>query len=207
MGIESLKVVSLVQNKYNYRVFKRKIYKPNLVFCCAIFLVLITSLFSLKYYKNNYTSDIISTISYITNPVNPLYSDMGDIVFTSNNKLYKLDSKVSEFGSPVVYNSYNINEDGVEFLVSGPLLKSVQQGVVEDIYIIGNNIKCVKVKHSRNVYSVIENVDVLGVNIGALVKQGQKIGTVKDNSTIKLSIFENGEQKQIFVDGCKLWIG
>ena len=207
MGIESLKVVSLVQNKYNYRVFKRKMYKPHLVFCCAIFLVLITSLFSLKYYKNNYTSDIISTISYITNPVNPLYSDMGDIVFTSSNKLYKLNSEISEFSVPVIYNSYKIKDNSIEFLVSGPLLNSIQQGIVEDIYVIGNNIKCVKVKHNRNIYSVIENVDILGVNIGSLVKQGQKIATVKDNSTIKLSIYENGEQKQIFVDGCKLWIG
>lgn len=201
MDINSLKVVSIIQNKYLYKVYKIKKHKLNLVLSVGVFVLCICSIFGLKTINNNYTSDIVSAVTYITNPINPLYSDMGDIVFTSSGGVVLLNNKSNNFNVPVTYSSYKVENGVAEFTPASPLLCSIEQGVVEDIYIIGNNIKCIKIKHSRSVYSVIENVDILGVHIGALVSKGQKLGTVNLNSSIKLCIYVNGEAKNISING------
>ena len=148
----------------------------------------------------------MSTISYIQNPIDSLYSDMGDIIFTSSGDKVILDSTSSEYVAPVVYSKYDIKDNGIEFTVFGPIVSAVEKGVVSDIFVVGNNIKCIKIKHGRNVYSVLENVDIVGVNIGAIVDKGQKIGTAKIDSILKLSIEKNGSQMKLSIKDNLVWI-
>lgn len=198
----NLKVTNLVQNKYVYRVLKTKpIRKSNIVSSIVIFVLCIATLYGMSVSNNNYTTDIVSTISYINNPIDPLYSDMGDIVFTSSDGIVKLDEGNDDYTLPVTYRDYTIGEKCIEFDIASPLVCSIEKGVVSDIYVIGNNIKCIKIKHSRNVYSILENVDILGVHIGALVSKGQKLGTASMDSKIKLYLEVNGELKDISISG------
>lgn len=206
MDYSNLKVINLVQNKYAYKFTKRKKQSKSLISTFAFFLVSITMLCGLKLINNNYASEIVSTTTYISKPIYPLYSDIGDIVFTSNNQIVKLSNHNNDYQVPVIYRDVIEKENCIEFLVASPIVGSIEKGVVSDIYVIGNNVKCIKIKHSKNIYSIIENVDILGVNIGALVNKNQKIGTAKIGENIRVYIEINGEQKSIKLDGKNICI-
>lgn len=202
----NLKITKLVQNHYMYNIKRIKKVKKSVLSSILIFVISVTVIYGLNIWSNNYTSDIVSTISYIQNPIDPLYSDMGDIIFTSSGDKVILDCTSSEYAVPVVYSKYDIKDSGIEFTVFGPIVSAVEKGVVSDIFVVGNNIKCIKIKHSRNVYSVLENVDIVGVNIGAIVDKGQKIGTAQIDSILKLSIEKNGIQMNLSIKDNIVWI-
>ena len=130
---------------------------------------------------------------------------MGDIVFTSMGEKVVLKTSL-EFKIPVIYNTYLVSDNNIEFEVASPIIYSMEKGVVSDIYVIGNNIKCVKIKHNKNTYSVIENVDILGVNIGAIVDKGQKIGTAKIGDKIRVYIEKSSEYKSLSITGNNICI-
>lgn len=204
--MSSLKVINLIQNNYIYH-YKLHTYKKkkSIVPTILIFVLSISILYSVKIFSYSYSEDIISTISYIQNPIDPLYSDMGDIVFTSMGEKVVLKTSL-EFKIPVIYNTYLVNDNNIEFEVASPIIYSMEKGVVSDIYVIGNNIKCVKIKHNKNTYSVIENVDILGVNIGAFVDKGQKIGTAKIGDKIRVYIEKSSEYKSLSITGNNICI-
>jgi hypothetical protein len=64
----------------------------------------------------------------------------------------------------------------------------------------------VKIKHNRNTYSVIENVDVLGVNIGAVLDKGQKLGISQIGDKIRVYIEVSGEYKSLYINGKNICI-
>ena len=201
----NLKVTNLIQNNYIYRYKKTTRYKnKNLVITMVMFILCISVVYGLKI-STSYADDIISTISYIQNPIDSLYSDIGDIVFTSAGEKIIL-KKDLDFVSPIIYGNCSALDNCIEFDVASPVICSMEKGVVSDIYIIGNNVKCVKIKHNRNVYSVIENVDVLGVNIGAIVEKGQKLGTANIGEKLRAYIEEFGEYKSLSINGKNICI-
>lgn len=197
-----LKVIKVIQNNYVYKFKKIKKVSKSLFGTVACFLLVISLYTTFRYINEYRINEIYGMATYISNPINPLYSDMGNVVFTSNDGVVILDNKQLEFSVPVIYKSYRILDKSIEFEVGeNPIISSIEKGVVSDIYVTSNNVKCIKIKHSNNMFSIIENVDILGVNIGAMVSKNQKIGTAKNDINILLSIEKSGEKIPLYING------
>ncbi len=204
MEYQKLQIVNIKQNIYEYNVFKTKIIKSNRKMFSSIFLFVVVffaycCLNNISYMNVN---NIVDTATYIYKPTNPLYFDMGNIVFTNGLNKIVLKEKTFKFNPIVNYVNYQISENFIDFFVEENIsLYAPESGVVSDIYIESNNIKCVKIKHSKSTYSIIKNVNILGVHLGALVKQNQMIGTVKNNTYVKMLIEVNGRSQNLSFDG------
>lgn len=200
MEYYKLRIISLKCNSIIYKQIKHKKQNKNIIFSLVIFLTILCSLFSLKFLDINNFNQIMNTAAYLQNPVNPLYSDMGNIVFTSGYSVYRLKNKELNFDVPLIYKNVNQLDNSLEFTTSTNLvLNATEDGVVSDIFMVGTNVKCIKIKHSNNVFSIIENIDILGVVNGQVVKQGQNIGMLKADSTVKMYIIVGGQYKQLQV--------
>ena len=205
MEYQKLNIVSLKQNIYIYKNFKPKTIKTskNLVVSLIMFLCVIASYFCLNNINNFDVDKIVNTATYIYKPTEELYFDMGDVIFTNGLNKVVLKEKEFIFSPCVNYVNMQIEENSIDFYVEENItLFAPESGVVSDIYIESNNVKCLKIKHSKSTYSIIKNVGILGVHIGSLVKSGQMIGTVKNNSYVKMYIEVNGIAKPLnFRDG------
>ena len=128
-------------------------------------------------------------ISNVYNPVNSLYSDNSDIVFTNG----ALVSDNMSFYVPIVAN-YKIMQNGViEFEVNNSIMvKACESGIVDEIGVSNDGIKYIKIKHSETIYSVIENVDIVGVAESTIVKRGQDIATAKLGDRLNFYIVKDG---------------
>jgi hypothetical protein len=150
-------------------------------------------------------NSVVDTATYIYKPTNPLYFDMGNIVFTNGLNKVVLKEKLFKFKPIVNYANYQINENNIDFYVEENIgLFAPESGVVSDIFVEANNVKCLKIKHSKSTYSIIKNVNILGVNMGTLVSPGQMIGTVKNNEYVKLFIEVNGNIQKLKFDGINI---
>lgn len=197
MEYYNLKVVTLKQNVYTYKKVKHFKQNKKMLGTIFTFVLCLTILFSLKMINITSVNQVINTATYIVNPINPLYFDMGNIVFTNGYNVVRLEDKNLSFVVPVIYSQTEIKDNKIEFTIgNNPILKASENGVVSDIY-YENNIKCIKIKHSKDTYSIIKNVDVLGVHLGAIVKQNQTIGTVKLNSIVTYIVEVGGEYKSL----------
>lgn len=134
------------------------------------------------------------SVCYIYNPVNSLYGDNSAIVFANTN----LPANNTDFTIPIVSNKYEVlvNGDVVFEVVNSIMVKSIEDGIVEECGISNDGIKYIKIRHTIDVYSIIENVDIIGVNVYDKVKQGQEIATAKLGQNIKLQIFVKDEKLQ-----------
>lgn len=210
-------IVSLKRNEYLYNYVQHqsfdkeqlpshivKKYVPNKKMFGAIFMMIlsITMLFSFRYSNIVSLNEIVDTATHILNPIDPLFSDIGDIVFTNGLNIVRLKNRELNFVVPVIYDNATINDNGIEFdVTANPVLVAIESGVVSDIYVDQNNIKCIKIKHTKDCFSIMKNVGILGVHIGAVVTKGKNIGTVKLPSKINLSIEINGDTKPLIIDG------
>lgn len=207
MEYYNLKVVNIKQNIYLYKTLKHKKQNKKIYGTIFMFALCLCSIFLLKTINLTSINQVLNTATYIVNPINPLYFDMGNIVFTNGYNVIRLDDEDVDFICPVSYSNYTLNSESVEFEVgTNPILKACGNGVVSDIFYESNNVKCVKIKHANNTFSIIKNIDVLGIHLGALVKQGQTIGTVKLNSKVTLIIEVNGENKPLSINKEKVCI-
>lgn len=209
MEYQKLKIINLKQNIYEYKVFKPKIIKTNRKMFSSIFLFVVVFFTYCCLNNINYmnANSVVDTATYIYKPTNPLYFDMGNIVFTNGLNKVVLKEKAFKFKPVVNYVNYQINENNIDFYVEENIgLYASEAGVVSDIYVESNNVKCLKIKHSKSTYSIIKNVNILGVHLGALVSQGQMIGTVKNNSFVKVYIEVNGIVQNLKFDGVNICV-
>ena len=192
MEYYNLKVVTLKQNVYTYKKVKHFKQNKKMLGTIFTFVLCLTILFSLKMINITSVNQVINTATYIVNPINPLYFDMGNIVFTNGYNVVRLEDKNLSFVVPVIYSQTEIKDNKIEFTIgNNPILQASENGVVSDIYYEN------KIKHSKDTYSIIKNVDVLGVHLGAIVKQNQTIGTVKLNSIVTYIVEVGGEYKSL----------
>lgn len=127
-------------------------------------------------------------VAYVYNPVNSLYNDNSNIVFTSA----MANSEKLDFRVPILSSSVQNNNGIVEFVVDKSIIVSAcESGVVIDFGVSNNGAKFIKIKHNENIYSIIENVDIIGVVKFDIVKKGQDIATGKFGESVKLTIYEN----------------
>ncbi len=166
---------------------KRKIKRNYLFNLSFIFICLFTLLFSSS---NSIFSNIKSNMVQIYNPVNSLYSDNSDIVFTNSNALNK---DTLNFIVPIKGSNIEVDSNGtiVMNVVSYIIVTSIESGIVEETGITNDGIKYIKIRHNANVYSLIENVDIIGINKLDTVKSGQDIATAKVGDKVYLQIFKD----------------
>jgi DNA-binding protein len=69
------------------------------------------------------------------------------------------------------------------------MVKSSESGVVEEVGVSLNGVKYIKIKHCLDVQSVIENVDIIGVQEGEIVKKGQDIATAVEGQKIVMKLY------------------
>ncbi|MBQ9792109.1 MAG: hypothetical protein IJW28_05990 [Clostridia bacterium] len=142
---------------------------------------------------NNEHIDLINNIAYIFNPITSLYSDKNDLQFTWSEN-YVDDSSV-KYTLPLLSNDIKIVDGNVIIKsMSNAIIKPIEKGVVieksEDL----QGVRYVKIKHSENTFSIIENLDVITVNELDLVDKNTILGTSKINENIILSIYHNNEK-------------
>lgn len=186
-----VKILSLKKNEIIIRVKKkqRNYMWSTLVVVALFFLVFATS--------NNILTDFRRDIVRVVSPVTPLYSDNSDAVFTSASILEK---DIVSLSVPIKNAKYEILSSGeVEFSIGTYIMvTSCDSGIVTDIGTSLDGVKYISIKHNNDIQTTIENVDIIGVKLGDIVKAGQDIATAKTNSKVILKIIQNGNINKNF---------
>ena len=138
-------------------------------------------------------NSLITRVSYVYNPVNSLYNDNSSAIFTNGSFFEK---ETLNFVIPIKTTSYRVSISGeMEFdVISSIMVMSTEAGVIEEVGTTLDGIKYIKIKHGTSIYSIVENVDMIGVEKGNIVKKGQDIATATLGDKIVLRIFENDTQ-------------
>lgn len=133
---------------------------------------------------------MISRVAHVYNPVNSLYSDNSNAIFTSG---IIQDKELLNFIIPIKSSSYEMISDGsISFsVVNSIMVMASEDGVVEDVGFTIDGVKYIKIKHSLNIYSIVENVNIVGVVSGDVVKKGQDIATAIQGTKISFKLYEN----------------
>lgn len=154
------------------------------VLMCCIVMILIIGRISIN--------EIGSSMCYIYNPVNSLYSDNSGIVFAGVNAVSRDNL---DFCIPIVGGVNSIDNSGAIVISVGQsiMVKACESGIVEDVGESLDGKKYVKILHCLDVCSIIENIDIVGVEKGDIVKRGQDIATAKENSQVRLWLKSDGE--------------
>ena len=192
--MRTAQIISVNQNKIIYKRSKKRY--SLLMSLCLFCIVSFITFFSLG---GTNVQQVGSFISYLFDPVNSLYSDNSSIVFTSINMISK--DKLN-FVVPIITSNVEIDTLGnIVFQVDNAIMvKSPEAGVVEEVGQTIDGVKYIKIVHSINVTSIIENLDIIGVQSGEIIKSGQDIATAKVGSKVTLKLFED----EIQVVGLKI---
>ena len=143
-------------------------------------IICMVSIFSFVYMYN--VNDVVHDSAKVFNPISELYRDVEVASFVNGN---------FSFIVPIKTDQYVIGDNSIEFKVgSSIMVYSPANGMIESID--GSNRKTIKIKHSENVFSVISNVEIVGVKVGEIVKQGKEIATAKVGETLTFSIEKDG---------------
>lgn len=139
-------------------------------------------------FGNSEIKNLGLSMSNIYNPVSSLYNDNSDVIFTNGT----ITGEALGFYVPIVGN-YEIDMSGtITFEICNSIMvKASESGVIDDVGVTNNGIKYIKIKHSENVYTLTENVDIIGVQRGEIVKRGQDIATAKDGSKVYFQVYKD----------------
>lgn len=184
-----VEILSIKKNIIVYKKREKRIF--NIVFPLCILSLIVIMVGS--YFRRTVINEVVSNMCYIYNPVNTLYSDNGSIVFASVGIVSK---ESLDFVVPIVTTEAEVENNGnINFMVANSIMvKSIENGVVEEVGVTNDGIKYVVIAHNPDVYSVVENLDILGVEKGDIVKRGQDISTAKVGEYVTVKIFDGGAQ-------------
>lgn len=137
-------------------------------------------------------TQIASSMCHIYNPVNSLYNDNSSLVFANAG----LTTNNTDFTLPIVSRKYEIlvNGDIAIEVIDSIMVKALESGVVEDIGVSNDGIKYIRIMHTVDCYTIIENVDIIGVIKYEKVKKGQEIATANLGDKITVKIFYCGSK-------------
>lgn len=171
-------------SKQNISLLDRKKYR-SIIYVCVLFFVILSNIMLVTDKKYQI---IVNSVGANGSPVNSLYNDNSDIIFT-NNKIY-------DFVLPINGSIVSVQNDGnIMFdVVKSIMVMASEDGVVFQISSTLDGIKFIKIKHGDQLFSVIENVDIIGVSEGDIVKRGQDIATAKVGSSVTMRIIKNDIQ-------------
>jgi hypothetical protein len=126
----------------------------------------------------------IKSAAKVFNPISELYRDVEVASFVSNGNV--------NFIVPIKTDNYVIYDNCIEFKVATSIMVyAPENGVIESIE--GVNKKIIKIKHFEGLYSVISGVEIVGVKVGDIVKQGKEVATAKHGDVLTFSIEKNGK--------------
>ena len=179
------KKVAILSIKKNEITIKIKKKKRTYWSMSLLFLIAFTLCFA---YGSADIKSIGISMSQIYNPVSSLYNDNSDVIFTNGI----LSGENLNFYVPMIAN-YEISEDGTIILEvnNSIMVKSTEAGIIEDVGITNNGVKYIKIKHSESIWSLVENVDIVGIEKNQLVKRGQDIATAKLGEKVYFQLFRN----------------
>ena len=171
----------------------RKVKRKHLRMVTRLCLVAVISFVTFFSVGGVGVSQLCNSMCYIYNPVNSLYSDNSNIIFTNVNAINK---EILDFVVPITGAESHITARGdIEFTITNSIMvKTIEGGVVEEVGTTIDGVKYIKILHSLDVYSLIENVDILGVSKGEIVKKGQDIATAKVGHVVVLKLFDGNTQ-------------
>jgi hypothetical protein len=197
-----VEILSIKRNEITYKTARSGV--KFIIPICIIIVIGFVSFFSIN---GASITQICNSMCYIYNPVNTLYGDTGNIIFTS---LYSISKESLDFTLPVVSAKVQLSTNGdVEMIVGDSIMvKATESGVVEDVGVTLDGIKYIRISHSLDVDSVVENLDIIGVKIGDIVKKGQDIATAKEGSVVRLKLYDMDTQTiNIKIDKSKIvWL-
>lgn len=183
--MKKLQIVSMYKHNIVYKNVKKKqlkLFVYSLIICCV-------SVFMFTYlYQVN---DVIKNSTSVFNPISELYRDVEVASFVNQGNV--------NFIVPIKTDNYQINLNNISFKVtSSIMIYSPANGIVESI----NNVneKTIVIKHSDSLFSIIKNINIVGVKVGDVVSQGKEIATAKPGDDIIFMIESDGE----YVEGLYL---
>lgn len=183
-------ILSIKKNEIVIKVRKKR----NLFFLAPMIIIV----FMIGFFANiPVFNSVKNSMIQVFNPVSSLYNDNSDIVFTGSG-LYEKDSL--NFNLPIKAATWNILSDGtIEFVVGKSIMiTACESGIVSEVGTTNDNIKYITIRHSSDIISTIENVEIVGVTKGDIVKSGQDIATAKTDSKVNLKLFQSGSQLNNF---------
>lgn len=183
----SMKTVEILSIKKKEIVIR----KPKKLKSGMLVLSLIIIALTMAIFSHESMNDIASSMVYVYNPVNSLYSDNSGVVFTGGF-IYEKDSL--DFNIPIKSGTIQIDEGGTVSLLVGSsiIVKSSEAGVVDEVGISNDGYKYIKIRHTTEVYSIISNLSIVGVSEGQVVKRGEDIAVAKEGEYIYMQILLNG---------------
>ena len=184
-------ILSIKQNLINVGKKQRNSRNIAVPSICAFLIVAILLCMSIETVG---VMEVASSMYYVYNPVNSLYSDNSSLIFASAT----ISQNNIDFSVPIVSSKSEVLTGGdmIFTVVNSIMVKSIENGIVEDIGVTNDGIKYIKIMHTMDICSYIENIDVVGVAKFDKVKKGQEIATAKLGENIKLKIIFKGEQLQ-----------
>jgi hypothetical protein len=131
---------------------------------------------------------ILKDMMTIYSPITSLYSDKNNLSFTAGGLVY---SEELDFTLPMLSTKINIVKGNVMIECDkSVMVSSIESGIVEDINYTLDDIKYIKIRHGVDIYSIIENIDVVSVCVGDVVDRSQPIGVGMPDTTIILKIYK-----------------
>ena len=204
MEYKPCEVISIYKKEIIYKNIRHRRYRVG----AMLSLMLIIPLVVLGFirYNDTVSSNLYEQVYSLASPNYMPSVDYSGIIFT-DAEAYLISASEIDFLLPVT--PQKVEEDGDKLLLTTSenlVLVAPEKGVVSSVA-NNNGIKFIKILHSTNIESIIENIDLSGVEVGNIVNRGQEIGTVKKDTIIKFKIEQNGKaiENISFKDNKVLW--
>lgn len=182
-----VQILSIKKNtiKIKIRSNRQSLLVPMCIACIAMFLLCFS-------FGGTSIKQVGSGMAYIYNPVNSLYSDNSNIVFAST----LIDKENLDFVLPISGAKVELIPTGDIVLTvnNSIMVKACEGGIVEEVGTTIDGVKYIKIKHGIDIHSIIENVDILGVKNGDMVKKGQDIATAIVGEKVVFKLFMHNSQ-------------
>ncbi|MBR4745305.1 MAG: peptidoglycan DD-metalloendopeptidase family protein [Clostridia bacterium] len=176
---------NLNRNAYSHNVINVNIQKINVLklkISILIFLIIVLSCAYLKTYHLQFYNCAIKVMT----PTQELYSESGNAIFASLNKELKIVLPIKCESYEVIDNSIVMNS------VDNVMVLSPETGVVSQVGKLNHGGKYIKIDFINGISCTIENLVVVGVKNGDIVKKGIEIATIDPNSKVIMKIFSSG---------------
>lgn len=188
MNVRKVEVLSLHKNEVIYKNIKNKVFKQMLIMLLAFIMPLSAMFFS----QYGMDKSIFTNIINLSNPIYSPYIDTGGVSFV-DGKVFEFDNKVLQFELPLASSQMEIKDDCISITVKESAFISAPEGGIISEVGEASGIKYIKILHSKDIESIIENIDISGVVVATVVKKGDKLASAIVGETLVFKIIEKGK--------------
>ncbi len=188
MSIRKVEVLTLTKNEIIYKNIKHAKFKQVLVMLLVLLLPL-TGVFFSRYGVDH---DIFTNIANLSNPIYSPFVDNSGVSFVDSVG-YEFEDKVLEFQLPLASSSIEVKNNCINITVKeNVVVSATESGIVSEVGENADGVKYIKILHSKDIESVIENIAVSGVVVATVVKKGDKLASASVGEKVIFKIFEKG---------------